>query len=40
MVGKIERTTPPDDQHIGDCTCLLYHDDHVISGGADGHIKV
>lgn len=40
MVGLIDKKSSIEDQHTGDATCLVYHDGHVISGGADGRIKV
>ena len=39
MVGKTEKTCGAD-KHIGDATCLLFHNGHLYSSGADGLIKV
>lgn len=38
--GKILNQCPNENQHIGDVTALLFHNDHVFTGGADGTIKV
>lgn len=40
MAGKIEKNSAESDKHTSDATCLLFHADHVFSGGADGKIKV
>lgn len=38
--GKILNQIPNENQHTGDVTALLFHNDHLFSGGADGTIKV
>lgn len=38
--GKILNQIPDEHQHTGDVTALLFHNEHLFSGGADGTIKV
>lgn len=40
MVGKVDKTSSPDDKHTSDATCILFYADHIFSGGAEGKIKV
>lgn len=40
MAGKIEISCSIEHKHTSDATCLVYYDDHLFSGGADGKIKV
>lgn len=40
MAGKIEKSSEESDKHTSDATCILFHANHVFSGGADGKIKV
>lgn len=40
MVGKVLHKSEAEHQHTGDVTTLLFHNNHVYSGGADGTIKV
>lgn len=40
MAGKVEKCSAVTDKHTSDATCILFYNDHVFSGGADGKIKV
>ena len=40
MMGTIEKDSAEADRHVGDCVCMVYHNELLYSGGADGKIKV
>lgn len=40
MSGKIDAESMESDKHNGDATCLVYFNEFLYSGGADGKIKV
>ena len=40
MVAQIEKSSSEADKHTGSANALVYHNDRLFSGGADGRIKL
>lgn len=37
---SIDKVTADDKKHLGDVTCIVYHDGNLFSSGSDGKVKV